>query len=88
MSNIHNNLDFKYWKSSFVRKLICYNLNCNYLKKSSRWNNTKCFRITSTLFDIGNMPPQDSNLICKVCDALSCIDYYNVKIPPFLVKVN
>jgi hypothetical protein len=65
-SNIHNSQGLLFRKSLYVGKLVYNNQNCDFLSRSSKWNETEWSSQTNTPFNLNHSPPPDSTLVCKV----------------------
>lgn len=66
-TNIHNTDDLKFRKSLCAGHLACINPTCEYLKRVGRRNESKWSGSTTCPFTVGQNPPKDSTLVCKVC---------------------
>ena len=72
-SNINNNLGLKFRRSACVGHLCCENTDCDYLKRTSKKNETEWTGTTINPFYVGLGPQSDSSLVCRVCKSIpSC----------------
>jgi hypothetical protein len=77
-TNITNGMGLAFRKSSCEGHLRCANKECDYLRRAHRtspFNDTEFEGCTSRQFTMGQDPPADSTLVCRIC-----------KEPPKIVK--
>jgi hypothetical protein len=86
-SNIHNSQGLTFRKSSCASQLVCNNQSCDFLTRSSKWNETEWSGQTNTPFNLGLLPPLDSTLVCKVCKVPpTCVNFCDARIYYVLSK--
>ena len=66
-TNIHNSDNLKFRKAYCAGHLACENRDCDFLKRTGRQNESEWTRYTMFPFVVGEGPPKDSTLACKVC---------------------
>lgn len=66
-TNIHNSDNLKFRKSYCAGHLSCENIECDYLKRASKKNETEWTGYTVFPFAVGDTPPRDCTLVCKIC---------------------
>jgi hypothetical protein len=68
--NMYNSQGLIFRKSSCVGQLVYKNQSCDFFSRSSEWNETEWLGQFNTPFNLGQSPPRDSTLVCKVCKVL------------------
>ena len=69
-TNISNDMGLAFRSSLCVGHLRCANKDCDYLKRAHRTssvNDTEFEGSTWKPFSVGQQPPKDSTLVCRVC---------------------
>jgi hypothetical protein len=80
-TNINNSDNLKFRKSHCAGHLACENPNCDYLNRASKKNETEWSGYTPIPFAVGDGPPKDCTLVCKVCrKPPSCLSPCNARI--------
>jgi len=80
-SHIHNDFCVKFQKSHSVGHLICENPRCDYRTQASKSNEIEWIGTTKHPFNIVQIPPLDSTVLCKVCrQSPTCLNSYNSQI--------
>jgi hypothetical protein len=84
ITNITNEFGLSFWSSACVGHLRCNNKECEYLNRRPRIfqvNETEFEGCTLQTFVVGQTPPSDFTLVCKVCkEPPTCIATCGAKI--------
>jgi len=66
-TNVNNSYGLKFRKSSCIGYLVCNNSKCDFLRSSFKYNETEWCGYIAIPFQVGEVPPKDSTVVCKIC---------------------
>lgn len=80
-NDIHNSDQLKFRKSTYAGHLICVNPDCDYVRRAAHRNEMLWSGCTTFPFVVGDSPPNESTIVCKVCrHPPVCLDICDARI--------